>query len=244
MIMIVGSTHDDILYFSSIITGKREEVVLDHIRVEIGKIFNQEVLLVKDIYTNYLSSAITLYLIQKYYIILCFAVGRCLAYTKDWQVGQIALSQHTYTGDVDQMAEADARLGQIPGFPAYYVTQEDILGYLQNAFEARTFSEVHRAVYFSSNHVYSARDELKALSANDRLFGASERVVLESTFGGIALSCYLFHVPFVAAKVITGFLDQKRTVEEYAKSLSKYADIGKAIVATIGEISRNDVIGG
>ena len=69
-------------------------------------------------------------------------------------------------------------------------------------------------------------------------------MVLESTFGGIALSCYLFHVPFVAAKVITGFLDQKRTVEEYAKSLSKYADIGKAIVATIGEISRNDVIGG
>ena len=58
MIMIVGSQHDDILYFESVITNKREETVLGKFKVTIGTIFNQAVLLVDQMKTNYLSSAL------------------------------------------------------------------------------------------------------------------------------------------------------------------------------------------
>ena len=35
MIMIVGSQHDDILYFESVITNKREETVLGKFKVSL-----------------------------------------------------------------------------------------------------------------------------------------------------------------------------------------------------------------
>ena len=74
MIMIVGSQHDDILYFESVITNKREETVLGKFKVTIGTIFNQAVLLVDQMKTNYLSSALTLYLIEKYFVILVIKI--------------------------------------------------------------------------------------------------------------------------------------------------------------------------
>ena len=64
MIMIVGSQHDDILYFESVMSNKREEVALGKFKITIGTIFNQSVLLVDQAKTNYLSSALTLYLIE------------------------------------------------------------------------------------------------------------------------------------------------------------------------------------
>ena len=67
MIMIIGSQHDDILYFESVITNKREELVMGKFKVTIGTIFNQAVMLVDQVKTNYLSSALTLYLIEKLY---------------------------------------------------------------------------------------------------------------------------------------------------------------------------------
>ena len=83
MIMIIGSQHDDILYFESVITNKREELVMGKFKVTIGTIFNQAVMLVDQVKTNYLSSALTLYLIEKYFVILVLVVGRCIAYSKD-----------------------------------------------------------------------------------------------------------------------------------------------------------------
>ena len=243
MIMIIGSTHDDILYFSSIMTGKREETVLEKFHVEIGQIFNQEVLLVENVFTNYMSSAVTMYLIQKYYVFLCFNVGRCLAYSKDWKLGEIAISGRTYTGDVNQTSETDAMLGQIPGCPPFFASQEDIIGYLTESFERRTMAHIYRSTYVSSNNYYSFRKELEDIEGNGTLFGASSRVVLDSTLGGVGFACHLLHVPFIAAKVISGHLDAKRGIDEYALSLGKYAEIGKAVVATIGEIGRKDVLG-
>ena len=56
MIMIIGSQHDDILYFESIMSNKRVETVLDKYKVTIGTIFNQSVILVDQVKTNYISS--------------------------------------------------------------------------------------------------------------------------------------------------------------------------------------------
>ena len=70
MIMIIGSQHDDILYFESVITNKKEELIMGKFKVTIGTIFNQAVMLVDQVKTNYLSSALTLYLIEKYFVSL------------------------------------------------------------------------------------------------------------------------------------------------------------------------------
>ena len=42
MIVILGSTHDDILYFESVMTNRRDETLFDIYKLEYGTIFNQE----------------------------------------------------------------------------------------------------------------------------------------------------------------------------------------------------------
>ena len=243
MIMIVGSNHDDILYFDSIMTGKRTEKVFGTFEVTFGSIFNQEVMLVDGVYTNYLSAALITSLIQTYYTILVFAVGKCTAWSGDWKIGDITISKLTFTGDVDQMEDTDARFGQIPGLPSSYPCQKDILAYLSSAFENHTYAKAYEATYVSTNVNFGSAEQLKEIRHGDALYGFRERVVLDSTLGGIAVACKLTNIPFIGAKVVGRVLDKPYTVEEYAEALGHYAELGKAVVTTIGDIGRNDIQG-
>ena len=154
MIMIIGSQHDDILYFESVITNKREELVMGKFKVTIGTIFNQAVMLVDQVKTNYLSSALTLYLIEKYFIILVLVVGRCIAYTKDLKPLDIVISKHVILGDVDQVNEDNVKYGQIPGFEQIFDASEDVVSYIESAFEKRTFSTFKEANFISTSVDY------------------------------------------------------------------------------------------
>ena len=61
MIVILGSTHDDVLYFESVMTNRRDETLFDIYKLEYGTIFNQDVVLVYDVYTSYVSGIVTDY---------------------------------------------------------------------------------------------------------------------------------------------------------------------------------------
>ncbi len=242
MIMILGSSHDDVLYFESIMTGKKKEVLFDRFDITIGRIFNQEVLLIDKVYSNVLSSAVTQYILQRYLIILVFVCGKATAFSKDWKLGDIAISTTTYLADVDQTADASCRFGQVPYCPHAYVTQADILGYLSNSFENKTNAKFYHATYISTNVVFTERKQLIEYGTGDSLFGVEHRLVLESTLGGVALACTFAGIPFIGAKVISRFLDKPYTIDNYAASLEKYNDLGKAIVTTIGDIGRTDIV--
>ena len=66
MFLIVGTNHDDILFYESSLKNKREEIILNHYTALIGMINNQEVMLIHDIYTSYIASSILSYIIDKY----------------------------------------------------------------------------------------------------------------------------------------------------------------------------------
>ena len=82
MIAVVGSAHDDILYFESIMADKRTETVFNRFDVVIGTIFNQEVLLMHGLYTSILTSSVINHVLGKYYISLVINVGKCITIDK------------------------------------------------------------------------------------------------------------------------------------------------------------------
>ena len=53
MFLIVGTSHDDILFYETSLKNKREEIILNRYKAQIGTINNQEVMLIHDIYTSY-----------------------------------------------------------------------------------------------------------------------------------------------------------------------------------------------
>ena len=74
MILIVGDSHDDVLYFKSVVLNRKEEKILNRYDVVIGTLFNQEVMVLSDMYTSILASAVLSSILDKYYIDLIIVV--------------------------------------------------------------------------------------------------------------------------------------------------------------------------
>lgn len=242
MILIIGSQHDDILYFESVMSNKKIEIVLGKYQVTIGTIFNQGVVLVDEVKTNYVSSALVLHLIEKYFVFLIFNVGRCVAFTHDIKPMDIVISKRVIAGDVDQVDEDNVKFGQIPGFEQVFISQDDIIGYLRDAFEKRTYSNIKIGNYVSTSVDYHRVEQVNHLKEGEHLLGFSNNIVFDSNSAGIALAAELKKVAFVSAKVVERYIDSKKDIHTYLKALKEYTNIGKAVVTCIGDISRNEVI--
>ena len=242
MILIIGSQHDDILYFESVMSNKREEVVLDKYKVTIGTIFNQSVVLVDQVKTNYLSSMLTLYLVEKYFVFLVFVVGRCVAFTHDLKPGDIAVSKRLIAGDVDQVNEDNVKMGQIPGFEQVFTCQDDVIGYLSSAFEKRTYSAYRISSFVSTSVDYHNVQQVEHLKECEHVLGFRNNVVLDSNSAGVALACSLRRIAFVSVKVVERYIDSEKNINTYLKALKEYTNVGKAIVTCIGDIGHNEVI--
>lgn len=244
MILIVGSQHDDILYFESVMSNKKTELILGQYTVTVGTIFNQGVVLVDQIKTNYVSSALILHLIEKYFIFLIFNVGRCVAYTHDIKPLEIALSQRIVAGDVDQINEDDVKFGQIPGFEQVFNCQKDVISYLSDAFEKRTYSKIMVSNYVSTSVEYHRASQVDHLKECEHLLGFSSNIVLDTNSAGIALAASLKKVAFVSVKVVERYIDGTKDINTYLKALKEYTNVGKAVVTCIGDIGHNEVIEG
>ena len=242
MILIVGNQHDDILYFESVMSNKKQELILGKYPVTVGTIFNQGVVLVDQIKTNYVSSALVLHLIEKYFIFLIFNVGRCVAFTHDVKPSEIAISKRVVAGDVDQINEDDVKFGQIPGYEQVFNCQDDVIGYLTDAFEKRTFSTLKVANYISTSVDYHRVNQVDHLKECEHLLGFANNVVFDSNSAGLALAADLKKVPFVSVKVIERYIDGDKNINTYLKALKEYTNIGKAVVTCIGDIGHNEVI--
>ena len=242
MILISGNQHDDILYFESVMSNKREEIVLGKYPVTIGTIFNQGVVLMDQVKTNYVSSALVLYLIEKYFIFLVFNVGRCVVFTHDLKPLDIVVSKRIIAGDVDQVNEDNVKYGQIPGFEQTFVCQDDIVGYLSDAFEKRTYSTVKIANYVSTSVDYHRANQIDHLKEGDHILGFEGSVVFDTNSAGMAIAAELKKVAFLSVKVVERYIDGEQNINTYLKALKEYTNIGKAIVTCIGDISHSEVI--
>ena len=244
MILIVGSQHDDILYFESVMSNKKQEMILGQYPVTIGTIFNQGVVLIDQVKTNYVSSALVLHLIEKYFIFLIFNVGRCVAFTHDIKPLEIAISKRTVAGDVDQVNEDNVKYAQIPGFEQVFVTQDDIIGYLSDAFEKRTYSKVKVSNFISTSVEYHRPEQVNHLKECEHLLGFANNIVFDSNSAGLALAASLKKIAFISVKVVERYIDGNKDINTYLKALKEYTNIGKAVVTCIGDIGHNEVIEG
>ena len=226
MILILGSSHDDVLYFESILTKKRNEEIYNRYPAVFGRLFNQDVVLVYDIYTNYVASLVTNYLINKYFILLAFCVGTCVSYSDDIEFGTIAVSNQVLLSDIDQIGNKPVRLGQIPN----------------KAMAIRTYIQFFDSTYLSSNTYFYKESQLEPLLVQGELTSIKKNIVFDCTYGGVALACYLNNISCIAIKVVETHFQTPTDYLDYSKILESYATVGKIIVTSIGDIGRTDIL--
>lgn len=245
MILIVGSNHDDVIFYQSSLRDAKEEIILNKYRASVGTILNQNVMILQDVYTSYVSGALLTHIIEKYYVLMVFIVGTCFAYTKNLKVGDIALSESATFGDVDQIKMIKGtNLGQIPGYPQLFHPHPDLLRNVEDALNSVGKTNYHLCTYMNSSYYRKDEKLIEELSLEDTVVTKNRQTVIDGVTTGAALACYLLDIPFISIKVVEGLAGQKTSIEDYIKVLEQYSVVGKAVVACIGEISRNDVLRG
>ncbi len=133
---------------------------------------------------------------------------------------------------------------QIPGFEQVFTCQDDVIGYLNTAFESRTYCTTKLANYISTSVDYHRINQVDHLKECEHLLGFSNNVVFDCNSAGVALACSLRKVAFVSVKVVERNIDQQNNINTYLAALKEYTNIGKAIVTCIGDIGHNEVITG
>ena len=243
MIVIIGETHDDILYFDSVLANKREETILGKYKISVGTIFSQDAIVASDLFTSSLSSAVLMHILDKYYVDLIISVGRCMYVGDNIKNGDIIVSTKVIDANVDLTMFGDFALGQIPGFDREFIVQDDIIGYILKGLERRIAITQHTATFLSSNNMSSQMVEV--LNERKEIFSLkNELFVIDQNSAGVALASKLKDTPFIVVKVAENNLSAVDNLESYSAVLSKYIDLGKAVISTINDISRSDILEG
>ena len=241
MIVIVGETHDDILYFDSVLANKKKEKLLGKYEVSLGTIFSQDALIVYNLFTSSLAAAVLMNILDKYYVDLIISVGRCMAVSDAIKNGDIVVSSKVIDLNVDLTMFGDYSLAQIPGYDRDFIVQDDILKYLSSGLDRRLTIDYHHAVYLSTNNM--SQQMCDSLKERKEVFALkNELLVIDQNSAGIALVSALKETPFISVKVAENNLAVVNNLESYANVLSKYIDLGKAVVSTINDISRSDIL--
>ena len=242
MIAIFGTNHDDVLYFQSIMSNRTDSTVFKKYNVSIGTIFNQEVVLIDGNYTTILSGALSSYIFNHYHIDLAYVVGRCVSLTKGLKSGDIVIANRIINIDVDQINDNNVVLGQIPGFGQEYKVQNDLIGYLSDALNKRAYINPKVVTFLSCNDFSNAN--LEKIKENFELLNLDKAAIVDNSTGGVVISGQLYDVPVISIRVVEKELGKGWDVEKYLFVLDKYVALGKAVVSSIGDIGRNDVLFG
>ena len=105
----------------------------------------------------------------------------------------------------------------------------------------RSFVTLHLVSMLTSDNLsYEMIDFLKQ---HHHILGIQEGLVaLDHNSSGIALAATLRKIPFITIKVAEVKIDQKDNLDTYLNVLERYIDLGKAVVSTINDIGRNDIL--
>lgn len=241
MILILGSVYDDVLYFDTQLKKRREETFKDHFKIIFGELYGQNVVLAYNIFTNYMSSVVTTYLISKYDVIAVINVGsvRCL---DDFKEGDIVYSETLFLGDADVSVFEKVKKGQVPTYPQIF-SGNSYFNNLINVYSSKfIISNVKKGNFISLNREIVSIDQLNQIKNENVILGVSKDFIFDSTFGGVAISSATFDVPFVCLKVVISKIKDKVTTLERIRCIKEYANVGKIISAIILEIGRKDTL--
>ena len=207
-----------------------------------GTIYNQDVCLAYNVYSNYISSLIITHLIRSKFVIFVVSVGKAKTYFDDLQVGDVVLSNSITLGDVDFTNENNCKLGQIPFLPEKYLTQSYLSQIFTQSFNKVLYKEPFKADFISLNKHIKDVHQLAELIANNFVLGLEKETVFDTESGGAAVACHLADVPYISIKVIESKIGEDTSLDNYLKVLKKYIEVGKGVSIAISEIGRKDFI--
>ncbi|MFA6755851.1 MAG: hypothetical protein WCR97_05100 [Bacilli bacterium] len=242
MILIFGSSKDDILYFDAKTRKKKYEHFYKDATLITGVLAGQEVCIAYGINTNYLSSTFLTTIIDRYQsIVVVINVGMARAYTKDLKPQDLFISESICLGDVNLTNNSRVKLCEIPNVPQFMLSDIYLTGICHTMADQLNIKNIKFGTLISSNNYYEKKEELSSIGYEGELLGINKKIALDCEAGGMAIVCQWFDIPFISIKVIQYEIGKETySRDNLIGALGQYSNIGKLVCAIISEICRNE----
>jgi adenosylhomocysteine nucleosidase len=201
MILVIGSTEDDILYLSNKMIVHRREKLADKIPVYVGKYSRQDIVVTYCKNTMMMSSLITGVLIEKYDPYLVINIGSAYSISKKLKQGDLFIAERIYLGQVDLTPFGRLKYGQVPGATNFYHSENMCLNILETSNNRHANIRMHRGFILSTNQFFTKKESTDKI-INKHFPKIVDLITLDTESGGIAVACDFYDVPLVCLKSI------------------------------------------
>jgi len=203
MILILGSSQDDILYFVNRMHVNSEEEIAHHTKVYVGEFSRQQVVVAHTGNTMMMASMMAGILIEKYRPYLVISVGHAHSISPNIKQGELFLAERIYLGQVDLTPiSAKLKFGQVPGASLFLHSEDMCLNILEMHNNREANVKMTRGFIMSCNMLMTDREKVNQM-VKELYHGFDSIIAMDTEVGGVAVACQLFDVPIVCLKSIT-----------------------------------------
>lgn len=236
MIVILGQTEDDILYYTSRFTsGQQIDELPFGIKVHRGKFGIDDIIIAATGYGNVQSALATNMIIEKYDPYLVINTGGVISLDKSLHQGDLFVADRYYFDGVRYNPIMNIPYGQIPGNPEFFIFENAKNGQVESAsFEVGKGSFAERGYLLSGEQIYTDSQTINELKNNHYAYVKNMIRAYDTTSGGIAMVCYQKQVTLLTIRVVSMELDNPEHLVNYQrKCLEATPTIGRVITKLI-----------
>lgn len=240
MIMIIGTTEDDILYFKTQMDITSTEILANHHEVYIGQFFGQEICLTTSHYSNSMAAMISGICLEKYRPYIVIIVGSVHGFDEALHQGDLLLTERVYLGQTDFTPLGNVKYGQISGMPIFFHSEDDYLRIIESLNKRMKNSNIYRGSVLATNHFFVNREKVITL-INHHFASVENLIALDTELGGIASACHYYDVPWLSIKSVNYVIGHDNELINFIrKGLEAEPAIGSLIGALFTELGTHN----
>ena len=229
MILLLGTTPDDILYYKSRMKISKQGKVTNGHPYYIGMFAGKEIALTYTGNSNLMSATIASVMIKEYEPYLVIAIGSLYSASPKLKQGDLFIAERLYMGDVDYSSFEDLYFSQALHMSSYYTSEDQYLKYIEILNSQSQNLNLVRGPIISMNRFFVNLDEAQKVIDKqiDFLGGAT---AFDTEAGGIVAACNFFGVPWLLLKAVSYEIgNDKQVISFVRKGLLAQPSVGNLI---------------
>lgn len=202
MILILGTTPDDIIYFQNRMKLEKSGSIRGIHPYYVGRFADKDICVTFTGNSSLMSATITSYMITKFDPYVVFAVGTVYSASDGLKQGDYFIAERVYLGDVDYSAFEDLQFSQVIHMSNYYTSEDSYIKHLERLNSTAGNLTIMRGPLISMNRFFVDRKQAqKVIDRQESYLGG--RTAFDTEMGGIVASCRFYEVPWILLKAVS-----------------------------------------
>lgn len=237
MILIIGTTKDDIIYFKNRMRIKEEGKINKNYPYYVGRMANKDVCLTFTGFSNLASSAVTSYMLAKFKPYIVIVTGAVSTINPKAKQSDLFMAEKIYLGDVDLSSYSDEmKFGQIKNLPPFFSSDEDYIKMIETINSKTENRHLLRGPLISTN-TYFNDQKLANKVIKEKYSSIESMTAFDTEAGGVAAACGIFDVPWLLLKVVNYHIgDEIEFISSQRVSVEAQPQIGYIIEVLLEEL--------